>query len=373
MFSNRFNLYWVFGFSLIVMLVLSQERIGDEKSNAINVVATQPATQESMTEYYQSAIEFWSSHLSRDPFSVAAAENLASARLSLARATGDEKQYRKVAELLQPIVARRPNVARDAAILLGRARMAQHRFQEASEIAERILAADSVHFEARKLLADALLGVGSYQQGFVEVQKLYNMKADYSSLVRLADVKERLGERDEAIKLFTKALNHYRGPAPEPRAWVLLRMGILHLRVEELVPAEKYFRSALAVSPQYYLALEHLAEVYEIRQQWQEAEEFLSRALTIKRDPSLVLRMSKIQAGLGRAEVASQLSKEAMSALRNAAYDGTDAHVREYAEVLLEQGEAIEAISLLHRDLQLRPGDAKSKALLVEAQELAGI
>ena len=322
----------------------------------------------SVSERYRKQKRFWHKEIERDAFNIPAFRSYALACFSLARATGEEAHYADAEQmLLKALKVARPDELQISA-LLARALMARHAFADAYSLSDRLIAQNPDEKWLLELRADASLGVGDYHAASSDVRELLLHQESYTSLVRGADLYELKGERGKAKRMLLRAVKAARLAGPEPSAWIQLRLGIYHLRAEELEEAEGYFRASLAVAPDYYLALEHLAEVYEIRGAISEAKPLLEKAIAIKRDSGLLLRLAEIEKGQGNAKRAALLQEEAVKQLRLIAEDGTEAHVRDLAEYLLDEGTDTEyALELALRDIERRPGDLRSNFILAKA------
>lgn len=327
---------------------------------------------DSILEYYQKQVAFWREKTIHDPYDFISARSLASSLMTLARVNGDETLYDEARIILTKTKEITPVGEVETDAQYARAIMAGHRFAEARDLLQSLIDRDPSSTWLRELKGDALWGLGSYDEALKEYRSLA-AKKDFSSFVRNAEESWLKGDLSAERAFLIKALKSYRGFAPEPAAWIRLRLGMSALRYEEYDDALKFFNAALLVAPDYYLAQEHIAEVHEKRGEFAEAEPYLRSAIAIKRDPGLLARLSKVCKQLNKNEESAALHAEASTALRNRAYDGTNSHLRDYTQFLLDEGRnAEEAQVLALKDLEVRPGDLRSQLVASRAFELAG-
>lgn len=327
----------------------------------------------SLSKYYRDNISFWERHLARDPYSGSAVKSIAAYKIVLARATGDEALYREAGELLERSSSFIPKGDPEAALLLARSKMARHRFSEAIALVDATLAVNANHRGLRETKADALQGLGEYDKALAEIEALVKEKPDFSYEVRRALLLDVVGRDEEGFTLLNQLESKYKVRDPEPLAWLRLMRGVYYLKRNELDKALPIFESSLAVAPDYYLAQEHIAEVYEKQGKSAQAKPFLEQAIATKRDPHLLLRLSVVERALGNGTRADDLRKESLE--KFAANAGSDpvAHGRDYAEILLEENRDLdEALRLSTAEYEARPGDIKSNLVRARVLRMLG-
>lgn len=336
------------GGALLVLLLFSP----------ISLVAeTISAREEKIIAHYEALLK-------RDSRSVLAREHIAEAKMSMARATGNETLFADAEKLLRQAekLSSQRSAKRD--VLLAKVVMARHAFGDALEIIEKLDATKEVHILAK---GDAHLGLGQYREARKLFKKAFEKGLSFSSAVRRAHIEGLYGSEEE-LPLLRLAKSLYSGAALEPLAWIELRIGIYHLTRGELDRAEEQFLQSLQVAPDYYLAQEHLAEVYELRGENEKARPLLEQAIQTKRDPALLLRLGK----LSTTEERVKLQLEAESVLQYQA-EQSNAHARDYAEFLFdEKQDVVKALRYAEQDAQLRPGDIQTNLLLARIHHRLG-
>lgn len=333
-------------------------------------IVEQAVEQGSILVQYKKELVFWEQRIKKDPFSMVARVRYGEAAIAAARASGDESFYVKAEQVIRAGLARRPD-SEEAAILLARLLMTSHKFKEAYHIV------DTLYSKTNKvtLLAirgDAALGMGNYARARSDYEQYHSAAPGYSSWTRAAHIASVYGSKDVALEHLKKARKAAQQLGAEPRAWIELRIGIVHLQANELELARRNFKQALLVAPDYYLALEHIAETYELEGDFATARPYLERAVGLNRDPLLVLRLAAIETNTGRVAIGEKLKQEALE-LARVAYQQSPAHAREYANLLLEvDGDASAALQAARIDWETRPDDLEANYLLARAYYAKG-
>jgi tetratricopeptide (TPR) repeat protein len=223
------------------------------------------------------------------------------------------------------------------------------------------------------LKIDALMGHGDYDEAFKLIGKLHSSEASFSVLTRLAEMYQLTGQSNAQLQTLREAQAAYSGENPEPAAWIQTRIGISHLENDRDAEAEIAFMDALAFSPDYYLALEHLAELYRKQGNLAAARDYLQRTIRIARNPEFLLRLAAIETEAGNAELALPLEQEADEILEQQAAKDPAAHARDLLERLIAKGDrSARLMDLVKADLAVRPGDLRSNFIAARVCRLLG-
>jgi tetratricopeptide (TPR) repeat protein len=172
----------------------------------------------------------------------------------------------------------------------------------------------------------------------------------------------RRGYPRAAEKTYQVALRHF---PKSNRLWgnqgVLLRdLG----RYEESV---RSLKQALAIKPDYEIAMHNLANTYELAQDFHAAAEWYDRAVKVARPlPQSWNGLANCLAALGYYEVAYDSYRRAI----DADPDYAEPHFN-WALQLLRQGKRREAINQLSEFLRRWPDDAQARALLEQLRDPA--
>ena len=120
-------------------------------------------------------------------------------------------------------------------------------------------------------------------------------------------------------------------------AWVQVRIAQSYLISGYLDKAEKHLKNGLAQAPNYTLALECLAEVYQRKGELLAARSAVETAMHSSFEPSLLLRLASIEAAEENFDEASKLSEQARNLFERSVEDGTYGSVRHTAMKMLDE------------------------------------
>lgn len=248
-------------------------------------------------------IAFFEARVARD--SLAARDHAQLARLHLQRAPvgGTEAADLERAE----VHARRSLALRtahngDALQVLASALMGSHRFAEAREIAQQLLAMDSTARGPRALLGEIELELGAYPDAARIFGSLLTERENLGVAPRYARWEEIRGRPAEARRLLRGALDQAARRHGMPRshlAWFHWRLGDLALRHGRADEAERELRAGLVLAPQDHRLLDGLARVAAARGRWRDAIELGERAIARTIEPGTLGLISQSWEMLG--------------------------------------------------------------------------
>jgi tetratricopeptide (TPR) repeat protein len=299
---------------------------------------------------------FYRKRLVNDPHDWISRNSLAGTLYTLARVTGDEALFFECQHQLEESLRRHPKGNTDALGRLATARMAFHGFKEAREIADRALAEDPQATWILAIRGDAWFGMGEYENARADYETLHAAKPSFATRTRLGAVRFAMGDPAAALVLYEEAATEAAEVGGEPAAWTRLMVGVQHLKRENWREARRHFAQSLSIAPDYFLAMEHVAESLEAEGRDTEAHPYLEMAIAIKRDPGLLERMAEMHERAGRASQAHTLRAEALQLLRDKAEgESGQGHLRDLAEALMDRDiELPRALELARRDLTIR-------------------
>jgi tetratricopeptide (TPR) repeat protein len=194
--------------------------------------------------------------------------------------------------------------------------MAEHRFSDAADCAERGLAVGSGDLSPFGLLGDAHADMGDYDQAAQDYEKLllHLSSAEpvrgfvYMHDSRVSYLKFIHGDNGGAIELVRKAANVARGlhmPA-ENLAWTNFQLGEYLYQDGDLVGAEAAYQDALNQLPGYYRGLSGVAKVRVAQKRYQEAIEFYKKAIEEIPFPDYIAALGDIYTKVGKSEEAKK-------------------------------------------------------------------
>ena len=294
---------------------------------------------------------------------------LADAELSQLSATGDLACLTRAAEAVEhSLQSANPEFNHGGLAVRARVALASHRFTEARRDAEllRTLMPDSTY--PLHLLGDALLNLGEYEAATRAWHQLF--ARDGSTLAtepRLAQLDLVYGRTAPAHEHLTAALalaEKLTPPSPETVAWCHVQLGELAFRSGDWETAGKHYTAARAAQPDYYAALDHLAELRGAQGRIDEAIATYTHALELQPRPELMQALGDLYLSTGRAADAQPWHDHALAAYLVSVEHGEALYFHHltgfYADSVKEPAKAVE---WARRDLVLRPSIQACDAL----------
>jgi tetratricopeptide (TPR) repeat protein len=201
----------------------------------------------------QQRISEMEDRLRSNPEDVGAAVMLSDALLRRARATGDIRPSARAAVVLQRVLQEHPGQY-DALRLSGAVLLSLHRFREAVDVARR--ARDQRPDDAWNygVIGDALVELGEYDSAFQAYDRMMSLRPNAGAYARVAYARELRGDVDGALEVMHLAADATPPHDPEARAWYATQIGELHLKRGQLVDADREYRRAAFLYPDYPLA-----------------------------------------------------------------------------------------------------------------------
>ena len=248
------------------------------------------AVRPSEAEVLQLDLAFFEARAARDSF--AARDHAQLARLHLQRAPIGGTEGADLAQAESH--ARRSLALRtahngEALHVLASTLMGSHRFAEAHDVAERLLAVDSTSRGARALLGEIELELGTYREAARMFGSLFTEREELGIAPRYARWEEIRGRPAEARRLLRRALTDASTRQGMPRsqlAWFHWRLGDLALRHGRPDEAERELKAGLALAPEDHRLLDGMARVALARDRWREAIDYGERASASTLDPA---------------------------------------------------------------------------------------
>ncbi|MDP3856506.1 MAG: hypothetical protein Q8Q73_01955 [Stagnimonas sp.] len=308
---------------------------------------------------------------------------LAAAQLALARLRGDYADYLEVEQSLAQAFA----ISGRGGPYLERARyhFSVHRLDRVDAdlaLAERENNPDPAAILG--LRADLDFYRGRYPEALAGYRAALARREDLGGLVRLALWHARMGHHSEALALFDRADAIYHGDSPYPRAWLALQRGLLALERGRWDDAMAHYQHALRLLPDWWLAREHIAEIYALRGEAAPARREYEAVIAETGNPEYMDAMAKLAEHEGRHDEARQWIAKAragydqrLAQLPEASYGHGLDHFLQFgppdlalrlaranhaqrpngeaqiklADALLHNGQAAEAVQLMRRAL----------------------
>jgi tetratricopeptide (TPR) repeat protein len=163
------------------------------------------------------------------------------------------------------------------------------------------------------------LGSVFYQRGYLEQAQVSFQQAlrddpnSAEALYGLGSVFLQQEKRDEARESFQRAINlHSSYPGTLPNAWN--NLGLLATRDGKYGEAIQNFQQALALNPDFLVALTNLGNAYRQQKRWDEAQKTLEHAVSVApADPEANYSLGMVFAALSDTERAQSFLQKALN------------------------------------------------------------
>ncbi len=195
-----------------------------------------------------------------------------------------------------------------AATGLAQLAVTQHRFRAGEALARVALRLDPSSASARGALGDALFNLGRYDEAFVQYDRLAAAGPSVAAYARVAFARQLLGDRRGAIDAMELALEAGSG-IPEQEAWAQVQYGGMLLAVGRVADAERAYRSALELAPNYVHAEAGLARIDAVRGRYARAAVRLEAVLERLPSPQYAIQLTDVWQRSGHAAKARQADR----------------------------------------------------------------
>jgi tetratricopeptide (TPR) repeat protein len=313
--------------------------------------ATQPAVDE---------IAFWAGRTARDPDDHISATRLGYACLKQAKTSGDFTLYAQAEQAFGEALKRAPGHY-TALLGLANARAARHRFQDAIDLARQAAEAQPKDPDAFAIIGDAYLGMGRFVEAETAYKKLASRAPGFATDTRSANLLQARGKSREAIALLRAALTDAtaRQLPAESRSWCHVMIGATLFDLGQWDAAEPEYQAALALTPDSYVAIEHLAELRSYQRRDKEALALYERAIAIAPHPDFFEAVARTHEWAGRPGVARRWHVRARDAYLEAVKAGDPGYYRNLAMFFTDvERRPEDAVSWARKDLELRQDHA---------------
>lgn len=193
-----------------------------------------------------------------DPTNTKALDTLGLAYLQRVRETGDPTYYGKADGILHDALRIAP---RDliATAGLGQLALSRHRFRIALALGLRAQRISPTTAGVYGVIGDAEIELGRYRQAFATFDRMNAIKPDVASYARVSYARELIGHTADAEKAMALAASAALGER-EASSWTHVQLGLLYLNSGRAHRALVEMRHALQLFPEYYVALDGMAQ-----------------------------------------------------------------------------------------------------------------
>jgi tetratricopeptide (TPR) repeat protein len=199
-------------------------------------------------------IDDMEARLRAQPDDTGAAVLLADALLRQARATNDGRPAGRASEVLNAALKEHPGQY-DVLRMLGAIYLSQHRFRDALEIARRSREQRPDDAWNYGVMGDAQIELGEYSDAFDAFDKMMTLRPNAAAYARVAYARELQGDVGGALTAMQRAAKATAPNDPEAQAWYAAQTGELYLKLHKLDDADREFRRAVFLFPNYPLAM----------------------------------------------------------------------------------------------------------------------
>ncbi len=202
----------------------------------------------------EASIAFYREKLRREPRDVESRVALAQALLQQANATGRETEYVPAAREALAEALRQDPDNYHALLLQGTLFNKLHRFEDARDLAQRMIAQHPRHAYSYGVLVDALVELGEYDAAVAASDSMLAIKPSIASYARASYLRELHGDGDGAIAAMRLAADAGASGHAD-RAWALYNLGNLYLAAAKPDTAAYLFEGILDERPDYAYAV----------------------------------------------------------------------------------------------------------------------
>jgi len=331
---------------LIIPLMISAACSKSEKNDNVKI--------KSKTD---EKIEFYRHKTEADPGAYAYHNRLAQVYIQKARETGNTDYYQSARSALSDSLKSNPKNY-IGIVYMAMLNIAEHNFKQALEYAILATELKPNNSYAYGVLGDAYLDLGEIEKAENAYIKMVELKPGLDSYSRLSNLRVVKGDTGGAIESMEKAYESGLKDArtsKENLAWTRVMVGAIYLNSGELDQAERYFQSSLEIMPDYYLALEHLAEVNAIRGNYEEAASLYKWVLNLNPAPEFYLALAGVYEDQGKLDEAKELRSIALGIYEEKVQNGNVGYLRALALYYANNDINLnEALRLAKRDLEIR-------------------
>jgi tetratricopeptide (TPR) repeat protein len=249
----------------------------------------------------QKAITAARAQIQKDPKSAQSYNDLARALVRRGRETGNPDYYRQAELAVQNSLRVEPDnfegYKARVTVLLG-----LHDDAAALELAQKLNKHIPDDVLVRGLIADACMELGDYEQAENQAQWMLNLRrGNIPGMIRGAFLRTAFGDVEGALDWLTSAFKLTGFSEVEDRAWLATHIARLRLQTGKLELADQILQQALEIFPDYYFALDALAETRSAQGKHGEAVDLLHRAQKMAPHPRRLFSLAVALSLAGRA------------------------------------------------------------------------
>jgi tetratricopeptide (TPR) repeat protein len=294
----------------------------------------------------------------KQPGSWMALEQVANLWLRRARLSGNYDDYAKAEDALARAFATAPA---NAGPFLTRAALnfTLHRLDavgpDLDKVASQPLLDDNIRAVVESMRGDLAFERGQYPAARTHFDAALALDRTPSILAKLALWHLRMGEFEQAERLYLDAEAMMIGPALEPHAWTHLQLGIMDLERGRYEEAFEHYRSGAAQLGGWWLIEEHIAEIAVLLGMPKFATALYDEIIARTGKPEFIDAKAALLAEAGDAEGSAALVEQATGIYEAELKRFPEASYGHALDHYLEFGPPARALELAEANHRLRP------------------
>lgn len=301
-------------------------------------------------------IKLYKKKIDQDPSNYINYNNLAQLYLQKARETGDSILYKKAEDTINKSL----NKTSDnyiATVLASKIAISNHEFSKALEYAERAASLKPDNSITYAVLGDAYLELGEIKKAETAYLKMHELNSNLDSYSRISRVNFLLGNTVEAVGMMEKAYTSgQKSSMPKENiAWTQVMLGLYSFNQGDFEKAEKHYLRSMAILNDYYLGLEHLAELNARKGDLKEAEKQYLKVIKSNPAPEFYAALSDVYNEIGETQKSKEYNNIAQQKLEAYVENGDVGYLRPLSQFYADNDIMLDkALSLAKRDMKLR-------------------
>jgi tetratricopeptide (TPR) repeat protein len=305
-------------------------------------------------------IRFLEERVKKDPGDFTAQNMLGARYLDLLRNTGDDEWLAKARRASEVSVSTVPPEINTAGLALrARVQLASHQFSAARDGARRLVEMVPQKAVGYSILGDALLELGGYAEAAEAYQKLAQLdEGGIDSESRLARLSFIRGDLAASQDHFVSALAQAAKLSPASTslvAWCSVQLGQLYFGRGDWGNAGKQYDAALKAVPDYYAALDHLAELRAAQEKYPEAIQLYEKVIAFVPRPEFVQALGDVYVFMNKPQQAKPWHERAVGIYLKSATTGDARFFHHLAGFYCDSmEEPAEALKWARKDLEIR-------------------
>ena len=301
-------------------------------------------------------IDFYKAQIKRSPDDYFNHNRVGELYIRKARETGQLSYYDKAEEFLNYALELNSHNY-PSYIYLGQVSSSRHNFAQTLRHAQKAIEINDIEASAYGIMGDAYIELGKYEKARKAYGKMGKLGPSLFSLSRLSHIKDITGDTEGSINDMKKSISYgirHRLPK-ENIAWAEVILGSIYFNKGDLKNAEIHYKKSLSFLKNYYLALEHIAELNAVKGNYKQAIKVYSRVLEINPNPDFHVAIADVFEKMGNKEKSREhyeIATDKYEYQLNSGFNGyLGHHARFYADSEIDLQKALQ---LAKKDLEIK-------------------